>query len=93
MAVSLYWAMTFIGRAILGPVAERAGAARVLTGAVAGVVLGTALMALPGPAYVAVMGMMVIGLAAAPIFPLLTVTTAQRESTADAQTTTRTASL
>src|SRR6516164_8997731 len=30
VAVSAYWVMMFAGRAVLGPVAERAGAARVL---------------------------------------------------------------
>ena len=93
VAVSLYWAMMFIGRAVLGPVAERVGATPVLGGAVAGVLFGAALMTLPAPAYVGVIGMMVIGLAAAPIFPLLTLTTRQREGTADARNTTRTASL
>jgi len=46
--------------------------------AVACVPLGALLMALPGPAAVAVAGMMVLGLAAAPVFPLLTLTTADR---------------
>jgi fucose permease len=86
--VSAYWAMMFVGRAVLGPVAERAGAARVLAGAVAGVTLGAALMALPGPGLAAVIGMAILGLAAAPIFPLLTITTAQRTG-ADVSGTTR----
>jgi fucose permease len=77
-AVSAYWAMMFAGRALLGPVAERAGASRVLAVAVAGVPAGAALMAVPGPAAVAVAGMMLLGLAAAPVFPLLTLTTADR---------------
>jgi fucose permease len=93
VTVSAYWAMMFVGRAVLGPVAERAGAARVLAGAVAGVPLGAALMALPGPGFAAVIGMAVLGLAAAPIFPLLTITTAQRTGTADASGTTRTVGL
>jgi fucose permease len=78
VAVSAYWAMMFAGRAVLGPVAERAGASRVLTVAVACVPFGALLMALPGPGAVAVAGMMVLGLAAAPVFPLLTLTTADR---------------
>ena len=78
IAVSAYWAMMFAGRALLGPVAERAGASRVLAVAVACVPFGALLMALPGPAAVAVAGMMVLGLAAAPVFPLLTLTTADR---------------
>jgi fucose permease len=78
VAVSAYWAMMFAGRALLGPVAERAGAARVLAAAVAMVPAGAALMALPGSAAVAIAGMMLLGLAAAPVFPLLTLTTADR---------------
>lgn len=78
VAVSAYWAMMFAGRALLGPVAERAGASRVLAAAVAGVPAGAVLMAVPGPAVVAVAGMMLLGLAAAPVFPLVTLTTANR---------------
>lgn len=75
VVVSGYWAMMVAGRLVLGPVAERLGAARVLAAAVAGVPLGAALMAVPGPAVVAVTGLLLLGLAAAPVFPLLTVTT------------------
>jgi len=84
VAVSGYWAMMFAGRALLGPVAERAGASRVLAVAVAGVPAGAVLMAMPGPAAVAVAGMMLLGLAAAPVFPLLTLTTADRVGEGDA---------
>jgi fucose permease len=45
---------------------------------VASVPLGALLMAAPGPAFVAVAGMIALGLAAAPVFPLLTLTTADR---------------
>jgi fucose permease len=78
IAVSAYWAMIFAGRAVLGTVAQRAGASRVLAVAVACVPFGALLMALPGPGAVPVAGMMVLGLAAAPVFPLLTLTTADR---------------
>jgi fucose permease len=78
VAVSAYWAMMFAGRALLGPVAERAGASRVLAIAIAAVPAGALLMAAPGPAALAVAGMMLLGLAAAPVFPLLTLTTADR---------------
>jgi fucose permease len=93
VAVSAYWATMFAGRVVIGPVAERVGPARVLASAVAGVTLGAALMTAPGPAAVAVIGMMTVGLAAAPIFPLLTLTTAQRGGAADATGTTRTVGL
>ena len=92
VAVSAYWAMMFLGRAVLGPVAERAGAGRVLVGAVAAVALGSGIMTIPGPGVLAVIGLMTIGLAAAPVFPLLTLTTAQRTGAANAMKTTRTVS-
>jgi fucose permease len=78
VAVAAYWATMFAGRAVLGPVAERAGAAQVLAGAVTGVAGGAGLMTVPGPGVLAVAGLMVLGLAAAPIFPLLTLTTGDR---------------
>ena len=81
--VSAYWATMFAGRAVLGPVAERFGTGRVLTGGVVGLVAGSALLTVPGPAAVPVAGLAVVGLAAAPIFPLLTLATAQRTGGAD----------
>jgi len=93
IAVAAYWAMMFAGRAVLGPVAQRCGAARVLSGAVAGVVAGAALMAAPGPPFLAVAGFMAVGVAAAPVFPLFTLTTAQRLDAGDAPGATRAVSL
>jgi fucose permease len=93
IAVSAYWAMMFAGRALLGPVAQKWGPPRVLDGAVAGVVLGAALMAVPGPWFLAVTGIMAVGVATAPIFPLFTLTTAQRRGAADAAGATRAVSL
>jgi fucose permease len=79
VAVAAYWAMMCVGRVVLGPVAERFGPARVLVAAVAGVPLGAVLMALPvpgpGSGALAVAGLMLLGLAAAPVFPLFTLTT------------------
>jgi fucose permease len=93
VAVSAYWATMFAGRAVLGQAAERLGAGRVLAGAVTGVPLGAALMTAPGPGALAVAGLMILGLAAAPVFPLFTLTTAQRVGAADDAGTTRTVSL
>jgi fucose permease len=84
VSVAAYWAMMLVGRAVLGPLAERTGAQPVLGGAVVGVPIGAALMWVPGPGAVAVVGMMALGLAAAPIFPLLTLTTASRLGPANA---------
>jgi len=77
-AVSAYWAMMVVGRATLGPLAERTGPRFVLWLAVFGVIVGAALMAAPGPVYFDVAGLMLLGLAAAPIFPLFTLTTSER---------------
>lgn len=86
LAVSAYWATMFAGRLVLGPLAGRLGANRVLAGAVVGVVAGAALMASPGPAGLAVAGLAVFGLAAAPVFPLFILTTSSRIGAADATT-------
>ena len=74
IAVSAYWAMMFAGRMLFGPLAARLGPSRVLAGAITAVPLGALLTALPGPAPLAVAGMMLVGLATAPLFPLLTLT-------------------
>jgi fucose permease len=87
VAVSAYWAMMFIGRMLLGPLAARLGPSRVLAGAVTAVPLAALMTALPAPAPVAVVGMMLLGLATAPIFPLLTLTAGNR-ARADAVATT-----
>jgi len=75
-AVSAYWLALVLGRIVLGPVADRIGARRVLTGALAGLVAGAVLTALPG--YAAIAGIVLVGVAAAPVFPLLTLTTRDR---------------
>ncbi|HKN97731.1 MAG TPA: hypothetical protein VJX10_11480, partial [Pseudonocardiaceae bacterium] len=73
--VSAYWAMLVVGRGLLGVLAGRIGARRVLAWAVGTVPVGALLMAVPGPAFVAVAGLLVLGLATAPVFPLLTYAT------------------
>jgi fucose permease len=88
LAVSAYWATMFAGRAGLGPLAGRIGPARVLAGGVTGLVIGAVLLTVPAPpglpaATLPLTGLAVVGLAAAPIFPLLTLTTAQRTGAAD----------
>jgi MFS family permease len=58
--------------------AERAGTRRVLALGVSGMLVGAAFVAVPGPLWSASSGVVVIGLAAAPMFPLLTLTTSER---------------
>ncbi|MEV4497955.1 MFS transporter [Micromonospora arborensis] len=82
--VSAYWASLFVGRVVQGVVAERLGAATVLRVSLAGMAVGAALIAVPGPAALAVLGLVVVGFAAAPVFPLLTLTTAERVGAAHA---------
>jgi fucose permease len=76
--VSAYWATLCLGRLVLGPLAERYGPHRVLYSAVAAMVLGTVLVLLPTAGAVAITGVVVIALGAAPMFPLLTLTTRER---------------
>ncbi|MFI6266410.1 MFS transporter [Micromonospora sp. NPDC051006] len=87
LCVSAYWGSLFLGRVVQGVVAERLGAAQVLRGSLLGMAAGAALIALPAPAWVAVAGLVVVGFAAAPVFPLLTLTTADRVGAAHADRT------
>ncbi|MEU8254631.1 MFS transporter [Micromonospora inaquosa] len=82
--VSAYWGSLFVGRVVQGLVAERLGAGLVLRVSLAGMAVGAALIAVPGPAALAVLGLVVVGFAAAPVFPLLTLTTAERVGVAHA---------
>jgi fucose permease len=84
VCVSIYWGALFAGRVVLGFVSERLGSGRVLAGSLAGMVAGSALVAVPGPGWLTALGLAVIGFAAAPVFPLLTLTTAQRVGAAHA---------
>ncbi|WP_433287066.1 MFS transporter [Micromonospora sp. CA-244673] len=78
LCVSGYWGSLFVGRVVQGVVAERLGSARVLQGSLLGMAGGAVLIALPAPGWVTVAGLLVVGFAAAPVFPLLTLTTAER---------------
>jgi fucose permease len=76
--VSAYWATLCLGRLVLGPLAEQYGPHRVLRSAIAAMVLGAVLVLLPTAGAVAIAGVVVIALGAAPMFPLLTLTTRER---------------
>jgi fucose permease len=78
LCVSAYWGSLFVGRVVIGLLGDRIAPRHTLAACFALVLVGAALVALPAPAWVAVAGLMVIGFAAAPIFPLLTLTTADR---------------
>ncbi|MGC4875661.1 MFS transporter [Micromonospora sp. DT43] len=85
--VSAYWGSLFVGRVVQGVVAERLGPRLVLRVSLAGMAVGAALIAVPGSAALAVLGLVVVGFAAAPVFPLLTLTTADRVGAAHADRT------
>ncbi|GAA4684387.1 MFS transporter [Phytohabitans rumicis] len=84
VCVSAYWASLFLGRVVQGVVAERVGSGQVLWASLAGMAGGAVLVALPAPGWVAAAGLAVIGFAAAPVFPLMTLTTADRVGDAHA---------
>jgi fucose permease len=75
--VSGYWVGIVVGRVLLGPVAERLGPWPVLAGGTALAAAAAILLVLGQPA-LAVVGVVVLGLALAPVYPLLVLTTAER---------------
>ena len=91
--VSAYWAMMLLGRMVLGPVAERVGASKVLAASALATAAGAGLMTLAGPTTVVVAGFLFIGLGTAAIFPLFTLTTPERMGGFDAGAATRAVSL
>jgi len=79
LLASGYWMVMFAGRVVLGSLAERVGAWPVLGGAAAGLIGAGLLVWLGGPVG-AMAGVLLFGLAAAPVYPLLILTTAARTS-------------
>jgi fucose permease len=79
LLASGYWLVMFAGRVVLGSLAERVGAWPVLTGAAVGLI-GAGLLAWLGGPVGAMAGVLLFGLAAAPVYPLLILTTAERTS-------------
>lgn len=77
--VSGYWVGIVVGRVLLGPVAERLGPWPVLAGSTALAAVAALLLVLGQPAS-AVAGVVLLGFALAPVYPLLVLTTAERTS-------------
>ena len=71
-----YWIALLLGRVVLGEVATRTGPRPILRACLAGMVVGATLLLLPGLAPVG--GIVLLGFTAAPMFPLLTLTTSDR---------------
>ncbi len=79
LLASGYWLVMFAGRVVLGSLAERVGAWPVLGGAAVGLI-GAGLLAWLGGPVGAMAAVLLFGLAAAPVYPLLILTTAERTS-------------
>jgi fucose permease len=75
--VSGYWVGIVVGRVLLGPLAERLGSWPVLAGVTTLAAIAATLLVLGQPA-LAIASVVVLGLALAPIYPLLVLTTAER---------------
>lgn len=71
-----YWIALLFGRVVLGEVANRTGPRLILRACLAGMVVGATLLILPGLAPIG--GIVLLGFSAAPMFPLLTLTTSDR---------------
>jgi MFS family permease len=80
LAVSGYWAALVVGRILLGAVAERVGTWPMLAAVTTATVIAAALVATRLPVLAAV-GVLLLGLATAPIYPLLVLTTSERTPT------------
>lgn len=76
--VSAYWGALFVGRVVYGVIADRLPGQQGLVVCLGGMSAGALVAVLPAPAWVTVVGVMMVGLFAAPVFPLLTLTTADR---------------
>ncbi|MFI9596040.1 MFS transporter [Nonomuraea sp. NPDC052265] len=85
LTVAGFWGAMFVGRIVVGHGTKQGGTRRSLLLGVSGMLLGAVLVAVPGPAWPAAAGVVVIGLAAAPMFPLLTLTTSERVGEAAAE--------
>lgn len=69
--IGLYWASMTIGRIVFGWVAERLPVATILRGVLATAAVGIALLFIRTPRWMAPIGLSILGLSLAPMFPLL----------------------
>ena len=76
--VSAYWGALFVGRVLYGVVADRLPPREATMACLAGMAGGALVMLVPGPAWITVIGVLMIGAFAAPVFPLMTLSTADR---------------
>ncbi|MEU8077919.1 MFS transporter [Catellatospora citrea] len=87
VCVSLYWGSLFVGRVLQGFAAHRFLPGQTVVWSIGGMAAGAVLVAIPGPGWLAAFGFMVIGFAAAAVFPLFTLLTAERVGVAHADRT------
>jgi fucose permease len=69
--ISIYWGSLTAGRLLLGPVAERVGVVPLLRSCILGIVAGSALVWWHPTDLVSFLGLALIGLSVAPLFPSL----------------------
>ncbi len=87
LCVSIYWGAFTGGRILLGVVADRFEITRILRFAMLGMVAGTFLFWWNPASTVALLGLVVVGFAQAPVFPMLMSDTAQRVGAEHAENT------
>lgn len=81
---SVYWGAFTGGRVVLGTVADRLQADRMLRFSILGVIAGAVLLWWQANDWLSFLGLALMGLAEAPIFPMLTSTTSHRVGTGHA---------
>ncbi len=76
--VTLYWGSIGVGRVVFGFVVEQIGIDRLLRASTATAMIGALLLALFSSSLASVLGLVLIGLALAPIYPSMMTSTPQR---------------
>jgi fucose permease len=76
--VTAYWASIAVGRVLFGFVIEPIGVDRLLRGVMVLALIGGALFVMPGAGTFSLIGLVLIGLALAPVFPCMMSRTPQR---------------
>lgn len=78
VSVGAYWGSIGVGRVLFGFVVDRVGIDRLLRVCLAAVIAGSLLIAIPAPAEGAFVGLVIVALGLAPVFPCLMTRTPQR---------------
>lgn len=78
LALSIFWAALTVGRILSGLVADRIGEANMVRAGLLGAVLGVLVLMLARSALLSTLGLALMGLSMAPVFPLLSAATPRR---------------